>query len=504
MSTDDRHFPAIIAFGLWVLLVHASCGLGDAQGPALCESTCLTANDGVCDDGGAGAAFDNCEYGTDCNDCGERFAGEAPTAPLSVAPVCDNTCPHAHDGVCNDGSGQQSFPLCSPGSDCADCGPREDIQACENDADCGLWHICGLKGRCQEPEFEDHTEHLPLFEREVRAGDLTQAAFELPAGVSSAFVVIEAASSRDGLTLQRVFDPRDRFIFDAEAPENDRIKVFPRESGGQLVIYLHNTPDLTLLAGEYGLQFTTTWPTEVRASVLVKRLPREPRGARLQVNLWFADDTLVDADNAPYDTNFQLALRELRSLYARKRINIHRVTYQNLAEGHARALSVPQGVDSMCANMRDALSETTLPGVNLVIASHFASGGLLGASCGIPGIPSWPGLSRSGVGVAGYLIFEDPQLAGHVMAHEMGHYLGLFHTTELDGMNFDPIHDTPQCTISYDTNFNGILSADECAYRGGGDNTMFWTLPSSDAFTQKKTSPGQRHVLMRNPMVETY
>jgi hypothetical protein len=31
------------------------------------------------------------------------------------------------------------------------------------------------------------------------------------------------------------------------------------------------------------------------------------------------------------------------------------------------------------------------------------------------------------------------------MAHEIGHYLGLFHTTETDGSTTDPLDDTPNC-----------------------------------------------------------
>mgnify|MGYP007125720003 CR=1 FL=1 len=39
---------------------------------ALCENTCPFNNDGVCDDGGADSEYDVCQLGTDCNDCGER------------------------------------------------------------------------------------------------------------------------------------------------------------------------------------------------------------------------------------------------------------------------------------------------------------------------------------------------------------------------------------------------------------------------------------------------
>ena len=34
---------------------------------------------------------------------------------------------------------------------------------------------------------------------------------------------------------------------------------------------------------------------------------------------------------------------------------------------------------------------------------------------------------------------------GRVIAHEAGHYLGLFHTTEVGGEAADPMPDTAQC-----------------------------------------------------------
>lgn len=37
-----------------------------------CEDTCLSATDGVCDDGGPLSQLNTCEYGTDCADCGPR------------------------------------------------------------------------------------------------------------------------------------------------------------------------------------------------------------------------------------------------------------------------------------------------------------------------------------------------------------------------------------------------------------------------------------------------
>ena len=37
-----------------------------------CENTCIFSTDGSCDDGGPDSKFGYCDFGTDCNDCGER------------------------------------------------------------------------------------------------------------------------------------------------------------------------------------------------------------------------------------------------------------------------------------------------------------------------------------------------------------------------------------------------------------------------------------------------
>lgn len=39
---------------------------------AQCTNTCVTANDGECDDGGANSLYSICDLGTDCADCGPR------------------------------------------------------------------------------------------------------------------------------------------------------------------------------------------------------------------------------------------------------------------------------------------------------------------------------------------------------------------------------------------------------------------------------------------------
>ena len=57
-------------------------GQDSYSGPSecLCSDTCETRRDGVCDDGGLGAAYSVCANGTDCSDCGPRSNASSSVA----------------------------------------------------------------------------------------------------------------------------------------------------------------------------------------------------------------------------------------------------------------------------------------------------------------------------------------------------------------------------------------------------------------------------------------
>ncbi len=64
------------------------------------------------------------------------------------------------------------------------------------------------------------------------------------------------------------------------------------------------------------------------------------------------------------------------------------------------------------------------------------------------------------------------RIMGDTIAHEIGHYMGLPHTSEWTGGEHDRFADTPECTRSNDRNGDGQLSTEECP---DGQNLMFWT-----------------------------
>ena len=153
------------------------------------------------------------------------------------------------------------------------------------------------------------------------------------------------------------------------------------------------------------------------------------------------------------------------------------------------------------------VSQGVTESVNLFFIKDYSDSENLGNAAGIPGsigiANSWNGVLISLTAhVSGSTL--DAQLLGETAAHEMGHQLGLFHTTEKWGTEFDIISDTAECAkSSRDNNDDGLVSAEECD--GYGDNNVMfwrpWTTSSQSAGKKQETlSSHQQHVLKYSPI----
>ena len=80
-------------------------------------------------------------------------------------------------------------------------------------------------------------------------------------------------------------------------------------------------------------------------------------------------------------------------------------------------------------------------------------------------------------------------LTAALAAHEMGHFLGLFNTSEPTQGLFDPLVDTPRCTDTF-PEFTRAICPD-------GDNLMFPLLTSQ---LQVEITPNQSSVIRANPL----
>ena len=115
--------------------------------PQRCENDCPFAANGYCQDGGEGSLGNDCNFGSDCTDCGARWYHPPPSLPPKRPPppplapppplppeLCEDTCTspdllapfrnRTANGLCQDGGPGSAGADCPFGSDCSDCGPR--------------------------------------------------------------------------------------------------------------------------------------------------------------------------------------------------------------------------------------------------------------------------------------------------------------------------------------------------------------------------------------------
>lgn len=208
----------------------------------------------------------------------------------------------------------------------------------------------------------------------------------------------------------------------------------------------------------------------------------------LDVNVFVVGDTVIS------DTEIDAALAHMGEVYAMGDtaaigdIAISTIDWPSAyvdAEGEEAAA------------LRAATTTDRPNAINLLLVQDFNEVGTLGIAAGIPGPNGIPGTAASGVMVSVDTHLDGDgetlltELMGETMAHEVGHQLGLFHTSEDTGTEHDPLDDTSECGLDFDADGDGELTAEECE-AAGGRNFMFWT---SAEFPQYEMSPLQAMVL---------
>ncbi|MBX2801511.1 MAG: hypothetical protein KTR31_27790 [Myxococcales bacterium] len=220
-------------------------------------------------------------------------------------------------------------------------------------------------------------------------------------------------------------------------------------------------------------------------------------GRVVDINLIFVGLDDLDAGSAAQDADLASMLSTFVDIYAAAGIEIGNVFAVDAPPQVASEFAIIETDSEIAALVATSeppgLDDEALLSVNVFLVAEIAlaQGNVLGISQGIPGPAGLHGSPGSGVVVtAENLRFAGGgPFTGQVMAHEVGHWLGLFHTTETRG-TVDPIPDTPGCL---DIQQRVGAQIDGCPDRF---NMMF---PFADPAAQTMTTQ-QADVLVANPV----
>ena len=184
----------------------------------------------------------------------------------------------------------------------------------------------------------------------------------------------------------------------------------------------------------------------------------------------------LTATTAASDTEVQTALNRMASNYASAGLQLGTITYYDLANPSFATISTEAQLSQLFLTSASVTGNAlTIYLINGFSTPDFANG-VAGVAGGIPSPNGLNGTLHSGAAIALQGV-ASADSTGDDMSHEIGHTLGLYHTTESDGATYDPISDTLQCSAAQN-------QANPSACPDAG-NIMFWQLvgAASPAFT---------------------
>jgi hypothetical protein len=481
--------------------------LGCAQGAA-CQGDAQCAF--LDEERAASACFPRCGEGDPCREGYEcRTFGEAsfclPAPPPEPEPLPDGApCARREDcqgGFClteDDGfpGGMCTSAACRNLDDChgaeslclLSAQPTYCVQRCERQDDCREGYIC------QPIQGGAFCAPSPT------AGTFVPQEGDLPFGVSCGETLAEEDAFQGGL---------DRHTLRFSIPEGaTSFMVVPYSPGGQIYPVALTSPTRRLdIFGEYNFALANAgflinlspllMPQAPQFASFVEAgayeldvaagqdlchyvLPKRGRGSQLDLNFYFVGAADLDAESAGENERFQRALESFNAIYGQQGAGLRFVRYNDITgadEARFRVIRSQEAVFrlvTLAAPPGEGADD--LLSVNVFFIDDFAipGGSVLGISAGLPGAAGFHGGRGSGL-VFSAAVLGDPELLGQVLAHEVGHYLGLFHTTEQGGVDDDPLADTPACAPNLWRNPGQCPDITNLMFPFAGDDHMVLT-----------------------------
>jgi len=255
-------------------------------------------------------------------------------------------------------------------------------------------------------------------------------------------------------------------VFSPTLPNTDRTDVQLEPGGGTYSFRLFR------LSG-------TATTMAVRA-IVARRPGATGAVGELDLDVWLAKALGAKAATAATDARLQAILATVDSILGPSGIRLGDVRYHDLADPTYDDVTDPE-----FGPMLELTAAESDPRLNLFFVRTALGGGVLGVSATLAGP------RRNGTALSGVMSLYDggysTAFIGLVAAHEIGHFLGLYHCVEQDGSH-DFVDDTAECPAS------GANAA--CPTAGGG-YLMHWQAVGGTSITA-----GQTRVILGHPCVD--
>ncbi|NUN16109.1 MAG: hypothetical protein HUU55_20985 [Myxococcales bacterium] len=355
---------------------------------------------------------------------------------------------------------------------------------------------------------QKNVDNIPVKPETYEIIEIGTVEFQAP-GLSPEFT-LDVTDSATSVTLMVIGYPGNIYTLDRLKIDDEKYLVPPAwyasNEGGvcwfgctfrvtfaeqTYAVTVPNTPLIDHKGGLYTFRFfgvdtstrgTPRGPAHVRA--IIKKASPPPGPAKVDVHFYFTGAGGYSAGSAPNSPEFIWAVEDMRNKLETGGVTLGKLTYTNVDPDLA-VVETSSGPGSDLGQLFAHSQQSGREGIHIFFVDELlqtgggwgGSGLVLGISGGIPGPPLTTGTFSSGIAVLAnkWYLSQLGGILGGTMAHETGHYLGLYHSTESSGAG-DNIPDTEL---------------------GDENNLMHWTSNAKGL----KLSWGQGVVIQRNPMV---